>query len=79
MVPTTLFCDNKTAITLFKDATAHACIKHFDIKYHFIQECMQMREIIVKYINIRDNVTNIFMKAISKLLFICLCHMLGMS
>lgn len=36
--PTTLFCDNKAAIVLSEDPTSHTRVKHFDIKYHFIQE-----------------------------------------
>ncbi|KNZ73971.1 Copia protein [Termitomyces sp. J132] len=48
---TTLFCDNKLAIILSEDPTAHARVKHFNIKYHFIRERAQMGEILIKYVN----------------------------
>ena len=34
--PTTIFSDNKSAITLSKDHQYHARTKHIDIWYHFI-------------------------------------------
>lgn len=77
--PTTMFCDNKVAIMLSEDPTAHARVKHFNIKYHFIRECAQMGEIIIKYINTRDNVADMFTKALLKPLFLQLHQILGIS
>jgi hypothetical protein len=34
--PTTLYCDNQSAIALTKNNQFHACTKHIDIHYHFI-------------------------------------------
>lgn len=67
---TTLFCNNKSAITLSEDPTAHARVKHFNVKYHFIRECAQMGEIIIKYVNMKDNVANLFTKALPRPLFL---------
>ncbi|KAG5729851.1 Copia protein [Termitomyces sp. T112] len=69
---TTLFCDNKSAIILSEDPTAHARVKHFDIKYHFIHERVQMGEMLIKYVNTKDNVADMFTKALPRPLFICL-------
>jgi hypothetical protein len=33
---TTLFSDNQAAISLTKDHQCHACMKHIDVRYHFI-------------------------------------------
>ena len=33
---TVLYCDNQAAITLTKDGSFHAHMKHIDIRYHFI-------------------------------------------
>ena len=71
---TTLFSDNKAAITLSEDPMAHARVKHFDIKYHFIHKRAQMGESIIKYINTKDNITDMFTKALPRPLFTCLCH-----
>lgn len=77
--PTTIFCDNKAAILLSEDPTAHARVKHFDIKYHFIRERAQMGDIIVKYVHTRDNVADMFTKALPKPLFTRLQQMLRVS
>lgn len=68
--PTTLFCNNKAAIFLFKDTTAHTCMKHFDIKYHFLCEHANMGEIVIKYMNTQDNIADIFTKALLWPLFL---------
>ena len=77
--PTTLFCDNKAAIMLSEDPTAHARVKHFDIKYHFIRECALLGKITIKYVHTKDNVADMFTKPLPKPLFVCLCHILGIS
>ena len=59
---TTLFCDNKAAINLSEDLTAHTQVKHFNIKYHFLHKCVQTGEIIIKYVNTKDNVADLFTK-----------------
>ncbi len=35
--PTTLFCDNQSAIALTKDHQYHARTKHIDIRFHFLR------------------------------------------
>jgi transposase InsO family protein len=35
--PTTLYCDNQSAIALTRDGQFHARTKHIDIRYHFIR------------------------------------------
>ena len=38
---TTIFCDNNATIMLSGDPLLHARVKHIDIKYHFLCECIQ--------------------------------------
>ena len=45
--PTPILCNNNTTINLSKDPTLHTCIKHVDIKYHFLQECIKASEICI--------------------------------
>ena len=33
--------DNQGAIAIAKNPTAHACTKHIDIHYHYVQEAVQ--------------------------------------
>ena len=35
--PTPLYSDNQSTIALTKDGSFHACMKHIDIRYHFIR------------------------------------------
>jgi len=36
--PTTLYCNNQSAISVLKNDQYHARTKHIDIRYHFIQD-----------------------------------------
>jgi len=45
--PTTILCNNNASITLSGDPLLHACIKHIDIKYHFLRKCVQSKELAV--------------------------------
>lgn len=49
--PITLFIDNKSAIDLAKNLVFHGRSKHIDISYHFIRECVEWGEIIVKHVS----------------------------
>lgn len=48
--PVTLFIDNKSAIDLAKNPVFHGRSKHINIRSHFIRECVERGEIIVKHI-----------------------------
>ena len=61
---TLILCDNNTAINSSEDPSLHQCVKHIDIKYHFLQECVNMGEITLKYINTNNNIADIFTKAL---------------
>jgi len=64
--PTTLHCDNQGAIVLSKDNKFHACTKHINIRYHYICEAIENKNIILPYIPTEDNIADIFTKALSK-------------
>jgi len=63
--PTTINCDNNSAINLSEDPSLHSRVKHIDIKYHFIRERVQSNEINVSYINTKDNIADAFTKALA--------------
>ena len=63
--PTTINCDNNSAINLSEDPSLHPHVKHIDIKYHFIRERVQLNEINVSYINTKDNIADAFTKALA--------------
>ncbi|KAL0321431.1 UNVERIFIED_CONTAM: Retrovirus-related Pol polyprotein from transposon RE1 [Sesamum radiatum] len=47
--PTTIYCDNKSAIAITKNPVQHNRTKHIDIKYHALREATTRGEIELKY------------------------------
>ena len=45
-----LFVDNKSAIALMKNPVFRGRSKHIDTRYHFIRECIEGRQILVKFV-----------------------------
>jgi hypothetical protein len=62
-----LKCDNQLAIALCKDSKYHACTKHMDIRYHFIQEVVKDGIIIPEYVPTDENPANIFTKSLGRI------------
>lgn len=62
--PTTIFCDNKSAIDLSKTDSYHARSKHIDIRHHFVREKVNEKEVIVKHLDtenmVADSLTAVF-------------------
>ena len=75
--PTTILCDNNTAINLSEDPLLHDHVKHIDIKHHFLHEHVQSKEIHLSYINTHDNITDIFTKALDTKKFSWFWNFLG--
>jgi hypothetical protein len=65
LIPTLLYSDNQGAIALTKNNKFHARSKHIDIRYHFIREAVENREVELTYVPTAENVTDIFTKALA--------------
>ena len=76
--PTTIHCDNNAAICLSEDPLLHERVKHIDIKYHFLRERAESGELKLHYINTKDNLADIFTKALEGAQLACLCGLLGL-
>lgn len=76
--PTTILCDNNAAINLSEDPSLHQRVKHVDIKFHFLRERVQSREIKMSYINTHDNLADMFTKALDRIKFTRLRGFLGL-
>ena len=61
-IPSPLKCDNNAAITLSSDPSFHNRVKHIDIKYHYIRECVDAKALDVVYVNTKDNIADAFTK-----------------
>eukprot|EP00253_Pinus_taeda_P005594 PITA_05594 len=64
--PTVIYCDNVSAIKLAKNPVHHSTTKHFDMKYHFIRDLVQKKDIELKHINTQHQLADIFTKAVAK-------------
>ncbi|KAL5730657.1 hypothetical protein ACHQM5_003455 [Ranunculus cassubicifolius] len=63
--PTTIHCDNKSAIAMTKNPAFHSRSKHIEIKHHFIRDYVNKREIQLEYVNTNEQLADIFTKAVS--------------
>ncbi|KAI0492822.1 hypothetical protein KFK09_027098 [Dendrobium nobile] len=52
--PTTIYCDNTSAIALAKNPVFHAITKHIEIDYHFIREHISSGNITLTHISSKD-------------------------
>ena len=57
----------------------HAKSKHIELKYHFVREKIESKEIELIYCNISDNVAHIFTKLVGKIHFEVLRNKLGVE
>lgn len=74
---TVMYCDNKSAILMAKNPVHHSRTKQISIKYHFIREAVENKEIELKFCKTEDHLADIFTKALPKGNFCYLRKMLG--
>ena len=65
--PITLYCDNKSAIELVKNATFHSRTKHIAIRYHYIREAYNDGTIILDHRGTDDMPADVFTKALDRI------------
>ncbi|GKC32827.1 retrotransposon protein, putative, ty1-copia subclass [Tanacetum coccineum] len=57
-------CDNQSAIYLSRNAMFHERTKHINVRYHFIREIVESKEIGVVKIGTKDNAADAFTKVV---------------
>ncbi|GJZ99349.1 retrotransposon protein, putative, ty1-copia subclass [Tanacetum coccineum] len=57
-------CDNQSAIHLSRNAMFHERTKHINVRYHFIREIVESKEIEVAKIGTKDNAADAFTKVV---------------
>eukprot|EP00253_Pinus_taeda_P010639 PITA_10639 len=77
--PTTLWCDNQSAIQLCKDPVQHQRSKHIELHMHFIRKLINDHVLEVQYCSTDDQVADIFTKALTEAKFTKLRYMLGVQ
>ena len=45
-----VYCDNSSAIDIYKNSVQHSKTKHIDIRYHFIRDLVERKIVCLEYI-----------------------------
>ena len=77
--PTMLHIDNRATDLLAQNLVNHAAMKHIDIRYHFIRECIADQSINLKLIGTNDMAADILTKVLAVNKHKHFCQMLGME
>ncbi|GKF64398.1 hypothetical protein Tco_0187846, partial [Tanacetum coccineum] len=62
-----------------RNATFHEWTKHINVRYHFIREIVESKEIEVEKIGMKDNATDVFTKVVLGLKFKYCMEILGVG
>lgn len=77
--PVVLHCDNMSAIQLAGNPTFHARTKHIEIQYHYIREKVLMGEIDLVHVDTKQQIADMFTKALSRPSLMGFVSQLGMK
>jgi hypothetical protein len=77
LIKVPLLCDNESAIRMADNPVEHSRTKHIAIRYHFLRDHQQRGDIEIAYINIKDQLADIFTKPLDKKSFTKLRHELN--
>ena len=64
--PVILYCDNTSAINISKNLVMHAKTKHIAIKYHYVRELVEDKQVKMEHINSKEQISDIFTKPLPK-------------
>lgn len=71
--------DNKSTIALANNPIFYDRSKHIDTHYHYIRECIALKDVQVEYVKSQDQLADIFSKSLKHEDFIKLRNLLGMT
>nr|GFA49511.1 uncharacterized mitochondrial protein AtMg00810-like [Tanacetum cinerariifolium] len=77
--PFVLYLDNKSAIELIKNPVFHGRIKHIDLRYHFIKECVERGDVVIKHVCSKEQKADILTKPLPRTQFIEMRKMMGVK
>jgi hypothetical protein len=59
-----VFCDSQSAIDLNKNATYHSRTKHIDVRYHWLREVIDKKQMRLENIHTEKNPSNMLTKVV---------------
>jgi hypothetical protein len=62
--PSTLFIDNRSGIDIAKNPEHHGRMKHLDLHFYWLQDAVQEGAIAPVYVPTKENVADLFTKAV---------------
>jgi hypothetical protein len=64
--PTTLLMDNQSAIAIAKNPAFHKCMKHIEVRYHFLKKMVEDGKIRLDYIPTTEQMADAMTKGLSR-------------
>lgn len=52
--PVKILCDNISAINISKNLVLHARTKHIELKYHFLREKVQSKDVLLEHVSTEE-------------------------
>lgn len=65
-VPTAIYCDNSSVINISKNSMLHSKIKHISMKFHFLREKVNEKEVKLECVSTKEQIADIFTKPFPK-------------
>ncbi|KAK4379273.1 hypothetical protein RND71_001135 [Anisodus tanguticus] len=73
-----LYCDNLSAINIFKNPVRHSRTKHIDIRHHFLRDLVEKQLVQIEHVDILHQLADIFTKVLDHERFSSLKKSLGL-
>ena len=74
----TLMVDNQPVIALAKNPVLYDRSKHIDVKFHFLRDCVDGGQIVIKFVETGRQLTDVLTKSLDRLRFTELKKMISM-
>ena len=71
-------CDNTSAINISKNPVLHSRTKHIEIRHHFIRDHILKGDVVLEFVDTKNQLANIFTKPLNKDSFYTIRKELGL-